>query len=162
MSIVVDIQTVSIAIASAGVFLAAIYYVLQLRHQNRMRQTDTLMRLYSAWGSEDLQKAVWTVLELKFEDYDDYVKKYTMSGTPTNLGIFRVAWFFNGIGVLLQSKLADIKLVDRLFGYMVIWLWEIMKPIVEGERKSYNQPKSLEWFEYLYNEMRTFQQSKKG
>jgi hypothetical protein len=158
----VDVQTISIAVASASVVAGVVYYALQLRHQNRVRQTDTLMRLYSAWGSEDLQKAAWTVLELKFEDYDDYVKKYTTSGTPTNIGIFRVAWFFNGIGVLLQSKLADIKLVDKLFGYMVIWLWKIMKPIVEGERKSYDQPKSLEWFEYLYNEMQRFQQSKKG
>jgi len=159
---VVDIPSVSIVIASAGVLIAATYYVLQIRHQNRMRQTDTLMRLYSTWGSEDLQKAVWTVLELKFKDYDDFVKKYSMSGTPNIIAIFRVAWFFNGIGVLLQSKLADIRLVDKLFGYMVIWLWEIMKPIVEGERKDYNQPKSLAWFEYLYNEMQRFQQSKKG
>ena len=154
----VDIQTISIAIASASVVAGVVYYALQLRHQNRVRQTDTLMRLYSAWGSEGLQKAAWTVLELKFEDYDDYVKKYTTSGTPTNIGIFRVAWFFNGIGVLLQSKLADVKLVDKLFGYMVIWLWEIMKPIVEGERRSYNQPKSLEWFEYLYNEVKKREQ----
>ena len=156
----VDISTLSIVIASVGVTVAAIYYVLQLRHQNRIRQTDTLMRLYSTWGGEDLQKAAWTVLELKFKDYDDYVKKYGTSGTPTNVAIFRVAWFFNGIGILLQSKLADIKLVDKLFGYMVIWLWEIMKPIVEGERKQFNQPKSLEWFEYLYNEMKKREHTK--
>jgi len=138
--------------------VAAVYYVLQIRHQNRMRQIDMLMRLYATWGSEDLQKAAWTVLELKFKDYDDYVKKYGTSGTPANVAIFKVAWFFNGIGVLLQGKLADIKLVDKLFGYMVIWLWEIMKPIVEGERKQFNQPKSLEWFEYLYNEMKRREQ----
>jgi len=157
----VDISTVSIVIASAGVLVAAIYYVLQLRHQNRMRQTDMLMRLYSTWGSEDLQKAAWTVLELKFKDYDDYVKKYGTSGNPTNAAVFKVAWFFNGIGVLLQAYLADIKLVDKLFGYMVIWLWEIVKPIVEGERKQFNQPKSLEWFEYLYNEIKKRQQQAK-
>jgi len=154
----VDISTISIVVASAGVLAAAIYYVLQIRHQNRMRQIDMLMRLYATWGSEDLQKAAWTVLELKFKDYDDYVKKYGTSGTPANVAIFKVAWFFNGIGVLLQGKLADIKLVDKLFGYMVIWLWEIMKPIVEGERKQFNQPKSLEWFEYLYNEMKRREQ----
>jgi len=150
----VDVSTVSIVIASSGVLVAVLYYALQIRHQNRMRQTDMLMRLYSTWGSEDLQKAAWTVLELKFKDYDDYVKKYGTSGTPTNVAIFKVAWFFNGIGVLLQGNLADIKLVDKLFGYMVIWLWEMMKPIVEGERKQFNQPKSLEWFEYLYNEIK--------
>jgi hypothetical protein len=72
----VDVQTVSIVIASSGVMVAAIYYVLQLGHQNKMRQTDLLMRLYSAWGSEDLQKAGYRVLELQIEDYNDYVKKY--------------------------------------------------------------------------------------
>jgi hypothetical protein len=157
----VDITEISAMVAAAGVLVGVVYYILDMRQQTKARQdmakttqADLLMRLYSAWGSEDLQKAAWDVIELKFEDYDDYVKKYTMSGTPTNIGRFRVAWFFNGIGVLLQSKLADIELVDKLFGYMVIWLWEIMKPIVEGERRSYNQPKSLEWFEYLYNEMK--------
>ena len=164
----VDIQTVSIAIASAGVLIAAIYYVLQIRHQTkarqdtaRTRQADLLMRLYSTWGSDDLQRATYTVFDLKFKDYDDYVKKYgsVVSETPAIVAVFRVGWFFNGIGVLLQSNLADIELIDKLFGYMVIWLWEILKPIVEAERKATNQPKSLEWFEYLYNEMKKREQA---
>jgi hypothetical protein len=172
VSVVVDIlllQTISIAIASAGVFLAAIYYVLQIRHQTKARQdtakttqADLLMRLYSIWGNKYHQKAAWTVLvELKFKDYDEYVKKYGPidSETPANVAVFRVGWFFNGIGVLLQSNLADIELIDKLFGYMVIWLWEILKPIVEAERKATNQPKSLEWFEYLYNEMKKREQA---
>ena len=154
----VDIQTDSVAIASAGVFLAAIYYIFQIRHQTRMRQTDVLMRLYSDWGREDLQKACGTVVELKFEDYDDYVKKYGASG-PVVADWFRVAWFFNGIGVLLQSKLADIALVDKLFGYMVISLWEKLKPVIEGMKRQSDEPRSLEWFEYLYNEMKKRERS---
>ena len=163
VSIVVDIlllQTVSIAIASAGVFAAAIYYILQLRHQAKTRQTDLLMRLYSIWESDDMQKAAWAVMELEYEDYNDYVKKYGTSSTSHNVKIWRVGWFFNGIGVLVQSQLADIKLVDKLFGFMVIWLWEIMKPMVEGARKQFKVPKSLEWFEYLYNEMKKREQRK--
>lgn len=163
----VDIQTVSIVIASGSVVLAAIYYVLQLRHQARARQdmvktrqADLLMRLYSTWGSEDLQNAGWKVLELQFKDYDDFVKKYGSAGTgtPTNVAIFKVGWFFNGIGVLLQSNLADIELIDKLFGYMVIPIWEKLKPWIEGGRKQYNLPKSLEWFEYLYNEIKKKEQ----
>ena len=154
----VDIQTISIAIASAGVLVAAIYYVLQIRHQKRMRQTDVLMRLYSTWVSEDLQKAGWAVMELEYKDYEDYVKKYGASGTLHNILVWRVGHFFNGIGVLVQSQLADINLVDKLFGFYVIWLWEIMKPMVEGSRKQFNVPKSLEWFEYLYNEMKKREQ----
>ena len=65
VSRVVDIlllQTVSIAIASAGVFLAAIYYIFQIRHQTRLRQTDLIMRLYSTFGSKEFQDA-WTRIE---------------------------------------------------------------------------------------------------
>jgi hypothetical protein len=154
----VDVPSVSIVIASAGVLVAAVYYILQIRHQTRMRQTDTLMRLNSTWGSEDLQKAAWAVTELEYKDYEDYVKKYSASGTIHNVSVWRVGQFFNGIGVLVQSQLADINLVDKLYGFYVIWLWEIMKPMVEGARKQFNVPKSLEWFEYLYNEMKKREQ----
>jgi hypothetical protein len=36
----VDIQTVSIAIASAGVLIGVVYYILDMRHQRQVRQTD--------------------------------------------------------------------------------------------------------------------------
>jgi len=158
----VDIQTVSIVIASASVVAGVLYYALQLRHQAKTRQdmvktrqADLLMRLYSTWGSEDLQKAATEVMNLEFKDYNDFSKKYGKQWeTPTHIAVFKVGWFFNGIGVLLHSKLGDIGLIDRLFGYMVIWLWEKIKPIVEGAREQFNQPKSLEWFEYLYNEIK--------
>jgi hypothetical protein len=169
----VDVTEISAVVAAAGVLVGVVYYILEIRHQTKARQDvarttqmDLLMRLYSTWGDESLQKAAWTVGELKFKDYDDFVKKYAPGAgqSPANVAVFRVGWFFNGIGALLQSKFADAELIDRLFGYMVIWMWEILKPIVEGERKDYNQPRSLEWFEYLYNEMkkREQQQAKIG
>jgi hypothetical protein len=49
----IDVQTVSIAIASASITLAAIYYIFQIRHQTRIRQTDLVIRLYSAVSSKE-------------------------------------------------------------------------------------------------------------
>jgi hypothetical protein len=160
------LQTVSIAIASAGILIAAVYYLLQIRHQTRMRQTDLVMRLYSDWGNEDLQKAVRTVVGLEFRDYDDYVKKYMpvslLADGSAWIDIWKVGWFFNGIGVLLQSKLADVELVDKLFGYMILSIWEKLEPIIEGMRKQVpptrRERRTLEWFEYLYNEMKKREQ----
>ena len=156
----VDITSISVVIAATSVVAGVIFAVLQLRNLVKTRQTDMLIRLYSTWGGEDLQKAAGTVLTLEFKDYNDFVKKYGpwTSLKSAHTAIFRVGWFFNGIGVLLHGKLADIGLVDDLFGYMVIWLWEKMKPYIEGGRKEWNQPKSLEWFEYLYNEMKKREQ----
>jgi hypothetical protein len=51
-----DIQTVSIAIASAGVFAAAVYYIFQIRHQKKMRQSDLVLRLDATFGSNEFQE----------------------------------------------------------------------------------------------------------
>jgi len=165
---VVDIQTVSIVIASASVVAGVVYYALQLRHQARARQdmvktrqADLLMRSYSTYGSKEFQEALWTVHKLEFEDYNGYLKKYgsTASVTPANRAIWTVSWFFNGIGLLLHSRLADIDQVDDLFGYAVIWMWEIVKPVIlEGYRPQPKMQKSMQWFEYLYNEIKKREQ----
>jgi len=154
----VDIQTISIAIASAGVFVAAIYYVLQLRHQSRMRQTDLVVRLYSAFSGKELQEAYLEVrYRMEFVDYDDFMKKY---GVPAKsvLPLWQVGKFFDGVGVLLRRKLVDIGLVDELFHTEVILLWEKVKPLVEGRRKELNQPTIYQSFEYLYNELKKREQ----
>ena len=156
----VDIQTVSIAIASAGVFVAAIYYVLQIRHQSRMRQTDLIMRVYSALSTKELEEAWYKVLNLEFKDYNDFLKKYgdIMSETSVNVAFSIIAYFFDGIGVLLHKKLVDIDLVDDLMSESIIVTWEKMKPIVEGYRKRYGFKKDLVWFENLYNEIKKREQ----
>jgi len=143
----VDVQTVSIAVASAGVFLAAIYYIFQIRHQSKMRQTDLVMRLYSTFGSKEFQDA-WTRIEsIEFKNYDEYVKKYG-SGDYV-----QCATFFEGIGVLLQNRLIDINLVDALFGVPLKYMYERMKPIIEGNKQQFHNQRVFEYFEYLYNEM---------
>jgi hypothetical protein len=164
----VDIQTVSIAIASASVVAGVVYYALMLRNQSKVRQdmvktrqADLLMRLYSTYGSKEFQDALWTVHNLEFEDYNGYLKKYgsTASVTPANRAIWTVGWFFNGMGLLLHNRIADIDQVDDLFGYAVVWMWEKVKPIIiEGYRSQPKMQKSMRWFEYLYKEMKKREQ----
>jgi len=148
----VDIPTISIAIASAGVFLAAIYYIFQIRHQTRIRQTDLIMRLYSTYGSMEFQEARENVMIRDFKDLDDYQKKYGFRE------IGAVGVFFEGIGVLLKRKLVDISLVDDLFSSGIKNTWEKMKPFMEAWRKRFNQPQIAEWFEYLYSEIKKREQ----
>jgi hypothetical protein len=115
------------------------------------------MRLHSTYGNKELQEALWKVHKLEFKDYNEYLKKYgsTASVTPANRAIWTVSWFFNGMGLLLHSRLADIDQVDDLFGYAVIWAWEKLKPvIIEGYRPQHKMGKSMQWFEHLYNEMK--------
>jgi hypothetical protein len=72
----VDTQTVSIAVASASATLAAIYYIFQIRHRSRIRQTDLVIGLYSAASSKELLEAWEKVRDRGFKSMSDYKEKY--------------------------------------------------------------------------------------
>jgi len=147
----VDIQTVSIVIASASVVAAAIYYILQIRHQTRMRQTDLIMRLYSRYGSEGFQKTFDKFRRREATSFHDYEEKYGLAEW------IAIGTFFEGIGILLHRKLIDIGLVDDLFTAPIKLAWGEMKDSIIEARKEYG-PTVFEWFEYLANEMKKREQ----
>ena len=143
----VDITEISAVVAAAGVMIGVVYYILEMRHQNKVRQTDLIMRLYSTFGSKEFTDA-WTRIEsTEFKNYDQYLKKYG-SGDYA-----QCATFFEGIGVLLQKKLIDINLVDALFSVPLKFMYEGMKPIIEGNRKQFHDQRVFGNFEYLYYEI---------
>jgi len=156
---VVDIPTVSIVIASAGILVAAIYYVLQIRHQTKLRQTDLVMRLYSTFDSLEFLEAwhkIFWMPELK--DYDDFVKK--LEGKRHKAAF--VILFYEEVGILLRRKLVDISLVDDLFSDSVKQIWEKVKiPLMEVRKRGIS-PRAYENFEYLYNEMKKREQQQEA
>lgn len=153
----VDVQTISVVLASAGVFAAAIYYVFQIRHQTRMRQTDMVMRLYTTYGSTEFQKAYQNVINLEFRDFADFMKKYA-ADIEVRSAFYSVGIFFEGLGVLAKRKLIDMDLVDDLFSHPISRTWEIMAPLIKGTREQVKSPSISEWHEYLYNELKKREQ----
>ena len=158
MSIVVDIQTVSVILASASVIAGVVYYALQLRHQTRIRKTDLIIRLYSRLHSNEFDDAYPKIMSLEFKDYEDFVKKYGRrhSGKSPEIdkAISTVNGFFELVGTLLYRKHIDIGLVYDSFGSsMIKEIWEKTKPLVAGIRRELNEPYGGAGFEYLYNEI---------
>jgi hypothetical protein len=136
----VDIQTASIAIASASVVAGIIYYSLQIRHQTK------------AFGGREMRQAWEKITTRECRDFSTYQKEFGLSD------INEVGWFFEGVGILLHRKLIDIAVVDDLFSSPIKISWEKMKPLAEGERKKFGRPQIWEWWEYLYNEMQKREQ----
>jgi hypothetical protein len=152
----VDVQTISIVFASAGVLVAATYYILQIRHQTRMRQTDLLVRL-APWlniSSSEMQQALVKIMNLEFKDYDDFVKRYgpPLAEKPEQMAIVTFGNYFEAVGSLLKRKLLDLDLVWDYWGETYITLYEKLKPIfscylVKGELEQTDAT-------FLYNEMK--------
>ena len=149
----VDVQTVSIAIASASVVAGVVYYALQIRHQTRVRQTDLVVRLYSLWTGGDFLEAMLKVANLDYEDYTDFLRKYgpLSSETPVNIAFFKVANYFDELGILLHKGLIDADMVSEFLMPSTLITWNKMKPAIEGFRKDTGRA-FYHWFEYFYDE----------
>ena len=145
----VDIQTVSIVFASASVVAGVIYYALQIRNQNRRRQTDLTMRLYQQLGSKEFMNYWAQAITREEKDYNEYVKKQGV------VELLQVSTYFEGVGILLNRKLLDIDMAIDLFGEPIKIIWEKNEPIL----KEMHSDKCF-WFEYLYNEIKKREQRK--
>lgn len=147
------LQTTSIAIASAGVFAAAIYYIIQIKHQTKLRQTDLIIRLYSFTGSKDFLEALDKVKDREIGSVDDYKERY-----GSLVEINQLLQVFAELGMLLKRKLIDIDLIDDLIGQRtVLAAYEKLDPLNEAYRKE--QGIESDSFDYLYNEMKRYQRN---
>jgi len=161
------LQTVSIVVASAGVLLAAVYYVWQIRHQTKLRRTDLVWRMSLTLYADDYREAILKVLNLDFKDYEDFAEKYGpyLSDSPTMRALTKINTLYDSMGTLVRKKLIDPELANSAFGYASRRAWEKVKPIIEGYRRAIGVPEYLGDFEYLYNEMMRLErqyQAKKG
>ena len=137
-----DIPSISAIVAGAGVLVGVAFTYLEIRNLARTRQTDLVLRLYSAFGSEELQRAGLTAVHIEYEDFKDFVEKYgpPNSDRPVPLAISKGSIFFEGVGILLQRKLIDVDMVSSVFGYSIRVLWEKIKPLIEEAREVFNEP----------------------
>ena len=156
MSIVVDIQTVSIAIASAGVLVGVVYYILDMRHQNKVRKMDLFIRLWEYGTTDEFMGAMEKINGLQFKDYKDYVAKYGsfLSENPMQRALWRVFNYFGLLGILVDAKLIDIESVVHITGFRTPEvLYEKLKPIISGLRRDWNEPYLMQDFEYICIEL---------
>jgi hypothetical protein len=144
----VDITEISAMVAAAGVLVGVAYYILDIKHQRQVRQTDLIMKLYSRFGSEEFQKTFEKIVLGEVLSLHEYRERYGSTGWAA------IVTFFEGIGVLLDRKLIDIRLVSDLFTSPINLTWDKMKDSIAEARKEFDQPTIAKYFEYLHNEMK--------
>jgi len=147
----IGITEIAAVVAAAGVLVGVIYYILDIRNQTKMRQTDLLVRLFSTMISKDWLEVWEKVRDREIIDYGDYKEKHGF--VEAN----QVYLFYDQLGRLLQKGLIDTNFLPLETG-QINNAWEKLKPIIEGSRKRFNEPKLGSGFEYLYNELKKREQ----
>ncbi len=149
MSLTLDVQTVSILIASLSVVGSAVYYLLETRHQRRVRQTESIIR-FSPWFSldaKDIQEAIGRVCSTEYKDYNDYLSKY--AGKPEQISLKLLGNYFEGIGLLVSRKLVEEDLVFDFWGDVAESVWDGNEEVINGMRKDSGTPYTFEYWEFL-------------
>jgi hypothetical protein len=147
----VDITEIAALVAAAGVLVGVVYYILDLKNQSRVRQTDLLARLFSSMIDKDWLEAWEKVRDRENLDYSEYKEKYGF--VEAN----QVYLFYDQLGRLLQKGLIDIDLLPLEVG-QITNAWEKLGFILEGSRRKFNEPKLGSGFQYLYNEVKKREQ----
>ena len=145
-----DVQSTFAISASLAVVIGVIIGLLQLRSQNRLRQVDIVMRLYSSFEQEEFARHYLRLARWKYKTYRAYRKRHS---SEDSVSFFVVGTFFEGLGLLLKRNLAPIALLDDLLSGPILEMWPKVRPIVLGIREELHQPARFEWFEFLYERM---------
>jgi hypothetical protein len=145
-----DISAVATIVTTVSIAIGVVFTLLELRHLAKTRRTEIIMKIYDRFSSKEIVEAMNKVGSAKFESLDDYRKKYGFTE------ITEVAVLFEGLGVLLEQNLIDIKMVDRLFGPTLKALWERVQPVLYAMRKGLNEPFFFSHFEYLIKELSAY------
>jgi hypothetical protein len=152
----IDVPTVSSIVTTGSIIVGVVFTVLEIRHLARVRRTDIIMKIYDRFGSKEMVEAMNKVGSAKFESLEDYRAKYGFTE------VSQLAVLFEGLGVLLQQDLIDIKMVDRLFGPTLNQLWQRMQPVIYAMRKGLNEPFFFSHYEYLVKRLEAHRRKASG
>jgi len=166
------LQAVSYIMGSLGVFLAAIYYVFNMRATLLARQEankvqrqqqvkeemnkkiqltntmlQTLCKLETQQFSGELLNYTWT-------NPQDFLDKYDSTVNPDSFAK-RMALFcvYETLGYLIKQEVIDQELIYINGGNSAIFLWAKFKPILEEYRRIAYGSDMFAYFEYFAGEM---------
>jgi hypothetical protein len=141
-------------IASVSVFGSAVYYMLETKHQRRIRQTESIVQL-SPWfniDAKEIQDAISNVCSTEYTDYEDYLKKY--AGKPEQKSLKLLGNYFEGVGLLVHMKLVELEIVFNFWGDVAESVWDGNEELINGMRKDSGTPFTFQYWEFLVKEIK--------
>ncbi len=162
------LQAVSYIMGSLGVFVAAVYYVMNIQNNRRnqeltlkaqqqtleTRKADILQRFLQVFASQDYADE-WhdVVFNQNFLTYDEWQRDYGPSVNPDAYSNFAaLITYHEALGGLLRENLISIELVERTYHPLhLICVWDRVEPVIKKWREKYHADSLYENFEYMFN-----------
>ena len=157
------VNLVELGVLVVGVVIA----IFQLRDIKETRETELDTRQAQLYiqifnhmiGPDFLRKYNELVLFEEYKDFEDFREKH-LYDAESRADVVRLAGFFEGLGLLGEQNLLDVKLMSRLMGGNLIKFWDKLGPIIEEWREYVRDPYLWEYVEYLYNQVRNIRETR--
>jgi hypothetical protein len=158
------LHAVSYIMGSLGVFVAAVYYIVNIQN-NRNNQRETLetrqvqlyMQIYNQGVNNRNFIEAWNrVQHLKLNNLQEFLDATNYENPETRENLYAInvlTGYYEGIGTLVKENMLSIRWVALLFGSWTRMFWEKIEPVAEELRVYRKAPRIFSETEYLYNEL---------
>jgi len=161
-------------VQTAGILVGIIYYITIMRNSQRnqelarkaqeqsveTREAQLFMQIYQQLTSIESQKTWGELLNMEWDDIEDYRKKHDSTVNLDSWGKRgHIWWSYSTIGMMVKKGLIDPEMVYMTLGNMVIMQWDKWSEVIYDTReRSVRQgvkggPYMFKGFEYLNDEM---------
>ena len=153
----ITFQTIFQFIQTAGIIVGIAYYIMNIQTQRKnqelqleTRQAQLFAQIFLKYSEVDSLINYFTVLNMKWEDYEDYQKKYDSTVNPESAARrYNEFTNFNFVGKLLKEGLIDFDLVYVMMQDTPLYQWDMWKDVIYEDRKQMYDEGWLEYWEYL-------------
>ena len=154
----IELSVIRDLVAIFGVIAGFSYYILTVRNQNRTRQAQLFMQIFSRQYEIDQRRSIHLIQSMEYDGFDDFMDKYGIENNPDAwLRMSSLGTYFEGVGVLVKRKLVDPTMVDDLMSGRIVDYWETIGPMTLEYRKRTGDYEAYEHVEYLYNVIKSIQ-----
>ncbi|MGD0805827.1 MAG: hypothetical protein ABSA11_17330 [Candidatus Bathyarchaeia archaeon] len=152
----VDAQTIGVLVTAASVTVAAVYYVLTLRTNQRnikttleTRQAQLFMNIYNTTYSKDWANVTDVIFTINMKNYQDWAN--LRKDKEKWLAMSMVGQWLEGIGVLVREGLVNVRMVSELNSGLIKWYWEAFGDGFIDVREKTSFPRFMIETQYLYD-----------
>jgi hypothetical protein len=144
----VDVDTIIDVVPILSLVIVLAYYSLQIRNQNKSRQAQVYLTLYSRWGN-DQREAHQILRNADFHDLEEYLRNYGVETNPEfQRHIGTLISFYEGIGVMVREGFLSMRLVALSWAGALRVFWDRFEPIMDDLCEYYDYPRL--WSETVY------------
>jgi len=152
----IDIQTISFVVAGISVSLAAIYYLINIRINNRARQAAILSSLQSRIDTPEFWERYIDIVFVYSRMSNEEYRKEVFNDKKKSAQVMSVISTFYHIGWLVHMGLLDIKSVMG-FTFDVVAVYDVVIPHLVRFGEEPGTPVNIgnyPYFTYLYDEIK--------